>query len=83
MLLSLSVSRTDFLLSLSVSRIWQEILRTYDADHLPSRLALGFKRANDIWMVNASHVFPGADNPDRRALQKVEVLWKKTARKIA
>ena len=64
-------------------RIWQEILRTYDADHLPSRLALGFKRANDIWMVNASHVFPGADNPDRRALQKVEVLWKKTARKIA
>jgi hypothetical protein len=62
--------------------IWQEILMIYDTDHASTRTALGFKRANGAWMVNAGFNYPLADNPDKRALQKVEAHWKKTAKKV-
>lgn len=63
-------------------RIWQEILQIYDADHLATRLALGFKQNNDNWLMNAGFSFPFADNPDKRALKRVETLWIKTAKLV-
>lgn len=67
---------------LQARRIWQEVMRVYDADHPATRQALGYRRANDAWLYDPKVEFPGHDNPDRRALKKVEALWKKTAKKV-